>query len=518
MSIYLPQTDLQQTETPPGFVLEMQNISKSFAGVVAVDQVNLSLRAGECLALIGENGAGKSTLMKILSGVYQKDGGRILVRGVEANITDTRSAHKLGIAIIHQEFNLVEYLTVADNIFLGRESTHSGLLLNHSRAASAAQQVLDKLGAPINARKMIFEITTGEKQLVEIARALSQDASVLVMDEPTASLTKKEIDILFHIIRTLKAQGVGIIYISHRLEEIYDIADRVCVLRNGRNAGETSGKAPIAEIVEMMLGREIGEKFHKQEVPVGETILEVRDLSAGAMLRNINLSVKQGEIVGVFGIAGAGQRELALALFGLHKLLSGQILVNGKPARINSPADAIRNKLGLLTENRKIDGLLLELSILHNITLSYLEGKGAAPAGYISDRKEKAFARSFFDKLSVRASSIQQQVKHLSGGNQQKVVLARALSTRPDVIILNEPTRGVDVGAKVEIYDLMSQMVSEGKGLILISSELPEVLGMSDRVLVMYRGSMVAEIPRSEATQQLLLTYAMGGNLVPGNI
>jgi ribose transport system ATP-binding protein len=517
MSIDVAQQDQMASPAAPGYALEMRDISKAFTGVVALDRVHLTVRKGECQALVGENGAGKSTLMKILSGVYQKDSGTILVKGKEADITNTRMAQELGIAIIHQEFNLVEHLTVADNIYLGREALSNGVLLDDAKAADSAQRVLDRLGAEISARETIRNLTTGEKQLVEIARALSQDAEILVMDEPTASLTKKEIDVLFQIIRTLKTQGASVIYISHRLEEIYEIADRVTVLRNGKNAGETSGQAPISEIVEMMLGREIGEKFHKKQVVLGETVLEVKGLSTPHMLRDVNLYVRQGEILGVFGIAGAGQRELALALFGLQRLSAGEILVRGKRARINSPAEAIRSGLGLLTENRKIDGLILEESILHNITLSYLNGKGVMPGGYISGRKERSFGRTFFDKLSVRAASIEQRVKFLSGGNQQKVVLARALSTKPDVIILNEPTRGVDVGAKVEIYDLMSNLVSEGKGLVLISSELPEVLGMSDRIMVIYRGTMVAEVPRGEATQQILLTYAMGGSLVNGN-
>jgi ribose transport system ATP-binding protein len=517
MGVDTSQVNGLRSEAAPDAALEMRAISKSFAGVMALDRVSLNLHKEECLALVGENGAGKSTLMKILSGVYQKDSGTIFVRGKEVDITHTRDAQELGIAIIHQEFNLVEHLTVADNIYLGRESLHTGMVLDDAKSTGDAQQVLDRLGADIKARQKVADLTTGEKQLVEIARALSQSADILVMDEPTASLTKKEIDVLFQIIGTLKAEGVSVIYISHRLEEIYEIADRVTVLRNGRNAGETSGRAPIPEIVEMMLGREVGEKFHKKEVVLGETILAVRDLSTRGMVHNINLHVKQGEILGIFGIAGAGQREFALALFGLQRLAGGEIWMRGRRVEINSPADAIRNKLGLLTENRKIDGLILELSILENITLSYLTGKGVAPGGYISGRKERSFARTFFDKLRVRASGIEQKVKFLSGGNQQKVVLARALSTKPDVIILNEPTRGVDVGAKVEIYDLMGQMVSEGKGLILISSELPEVLGMSDRVMVMYRGTMVAELSKNEATQQNLLTYAMGGNLVNGS-
>ena len=498
------------TEPP---VIELREISKAFAGVVALDHVSLTLRRGECLALVGENGAGKSTLMKILGGVYQKDSGTIWVQGKEHDIPNAHAAQSLGIAIIHQEFNLIDYLTVAENIYLGRESSKYSLL-DDSKHTALARRVLERLGAEFHPKRKIVELTTGEKQLVEIARALSQDAAVLVMDEPTASLTRKEIDSLFEIIRTLKSQGVSIIYISHRLEEIYEIADRVSVLRNGRNAGETSGKAPIPQIVEMMLGREIGEKFHKKQVALGETVLEVRNLSTESMLRDVNLSVRQGEILGIFGIAGAGQRELALSLFGLQRVTAGEILVNGKIARIHSPSDAMHNGLGLLTENRKVDGLILELPILENITLSYLNEKGVTPGGYISDHKERSFARAFFDKLNIRASSIDQKVKFLSGGNQQKVVFARALSMKPRVVILNEPTRGVDVGAKVEIYDLMSQMVAEGKGLILISSELPEVLGMSDRVLVMYRGTIAAEVPRSEATQQVLLTYAMGGNLV----
>lgn len=495
----------------------MRNISKAFAGVVALDNVDLVVNSGECLALVGENGAGKSTLMKILSGVYQKDTGTIKVKGQPVEISSTRASQELGIAIIHQEFNLIEHLPVAANIFLGREAMSRGFMLNDRAALIGAQRVLDRLNTHIRPGQMISELTTGEKQLVEIARALSQNAQVLVMDEPTASLTKREIDVLFDIIRTLQSQGVSIVYISHRLEEIYEIAGRVVVLRNGKNAGEVQGNAPIPTIVGMMLGREIGERFHKRNVPFGDVALQVSDLSTEGMLRNIDLTVRCGEILGIFGIAGAGQRELAMSLFGLVPLKSGKIKINGREVRINNPGKAIKNGLGLLTESRKEDGLLLELSILENITLSHLNMPGVTPMGFISSRKEASFGATFFKKLNIRAPGLKQRVKFLSGGNQQKVVLARSLSTRPAVIILNEPTRGVDVGAKVEIYDLIGQLAEEGKGLIMISSELPEVLGLSDRVLVLYRGSISAELPRSEASQENLLTYAMGGHVVDGS-
>lgn len=500
------------TAVAPNIALEMQNISKAFPGVRAVDHVDLHLYKGECLALVGENGAGKSTLMKILGGVYPKDEGIILLKGREVEIHNTSAAQQLGIAFIHQEFNLIEYLPVAENIYLGRETLLYGVTTDDNGAARGAMKVLNSLGANIHPRRVVADLTTGEKQLVEIARALSQNAEILVMDEPTASLTKKEIDVLFSIIHTLKAQGVSVIYISHRLEEIYEIADRVMVMRNGRNAGETSGQAPIQQIVEMMLGREIGEKFHKRKVELGNTALRIEALSTDQGLHDINFYVRKGEILGIFGIAGAGQRELALAIFGLRRQTGGKIIINDKEVSINSAGDAIRNGIGLLTENRKEDGLILEMSIAHNITLRYLNE--ISPGGYILKGRELTLAASFLRKLKIGATGIGQRVKFLSGGNQQKVVLARTLSTKPDIIMLNEPTRGVDVGAKVEIYDLMSELVAEGKALIMISSELPEVLGMSDRIMVMYRGTLVAEVAASEATQHLLLTYAMGGAVV----
>ena len=372
--------------------------------------------------------------------------------------------------------------------------------------------VLNQVGAAIHPQQQVADLKTGEKQLVEIARAFAQEARILVMDEPTASLTNKEISTLFELIRTVKSHGVGVVYISHRLEETYEIADRVVVLRNGRNAGTTTGKAPVAEIVRMMLGREVGERFHKRTVQPGEVILDVRNLSTTKMLRGVSFSVRRGEILGIFGIAGAGQRNLAMALFGLFKTSGGEILMHGREVALDSATDAIAAGLGLLTDNRKQEGLLLQLPIVQNISLSSL-GK-MTKYGFVQGRAEYALGRYFADAMKIRATSILQRVRFLSGGNQQKVVLARALATRPDVIILNEPTRGVDIGAKVEIYGLMNQLAAEGKGLIMISSELPEVLGMSDRILVLYRGAVVAEFSQAEANQHNLLTYAMGGSLV----
>lgn len=496
-------------------VVEMQEIEKSFSGIQVLHRVNLHVKRGECLALLGENGAGKSTLMKILGGIYHKDAGKILIDGKEVDITSTTDAQRLGIAFIHQELNLIEYLTVAENIYLGREEMRHGFLIDDAKAVEESRRHLAKIKANINPRSLIVDLTTGEKQLVEIARALAQDAKVLVMDEPTASLSNNEIGVLFTLIQSLKEQGVGIIYISHRLEEIYEIADSVLVLRNGYEAGETSGRAPVSEIVAMMLGRELGDRFQKPIIQIGEPIFEVQHLSVRDTLRNINLQVNQGEILGIFGIAGAGQRDLALALFGLRPLLSGKFFARGKEVSIRSPADAIAHGLGLLTESRKEDGLVLNLSILDNITLSYLDR--IAVGGYIRGAAEKSFGQYFYEKLNIKAVGLNQKVRFLSGGNQQKVVLARALSTSPDVIILNEPTRGVDVGSKVEIYQLMNQQILEAKGLILISSELPEILGMSDRILVLYHGTFVAEFSAEEATQEKLLTYAMGGTVNNGN-
>jgi ribose transport system ATP-binding protein len=493
------------------YVVEMTGITKSFSGVIVLDQVELRVRAGECVALLGENGAGKSTLMKILGGIYTPDRGTIRIDGREVQIENTLAAKRLGISFIHQEFNLIEHLSVAENVFLGHEVMH-GILIDDREAVQRTFAVLKKVGAPIHPQQRIAELTTGEKQLVEIARAFAQEARILVMDEPTASLTNKEIATLFELIRTVKSHGVSVIYISHRLEEIFEIGDRVVVLRNGRNAGVTTGQAPIVEIVRMMLGRDVGERFHKLTTQPGEVILEVRDLSTTRMLRNISFSVRQGEILGIFGIAGAGQRDLAMALFGLYKTSGGEISMHGRPVTLDSATDAIASGLGLLTDNRKQEGLLLHLPIVQNISLSSL-GR-MSRFGFIQEPKEFALGRYFGDALKIRATSILQHVRFLSGGNQQKVVLARALSTKPEVIILNEPTRGVDIGAKVEIYDLMNQLAAEGKGLIMISSELPEVLGMSDRILVLYRGAVVAEYSHTEANQHNLLTYAMGGSLV----
>lgn len=498
-------------------VVEMRNITKRFAGVLALEDVNLAVSRSECLAVLGENGAGKSTLMKILGGVYQKDAGTILVDGDEVNIRNPHVPRDLGIGFIHQEFNLVEQMSIAANIYLGREQLRSRkLIVDESTMIAGAKAALARLDANLEPSRRIAQLTTAEKQLVEIARALSLNARVLVMDEPTASLSRKEIATLFGIVDSLKRQGVSTIYISHRLEEISEVADRVAVLRNGRNAGETSSRAPVTELVEMMLGRQVDQQPARLASARGDSVLKVRDLSTARVLRNVSLELRRGEVLGVFGIAGAGQSELADALFGLTHVTTGTVEVDGQVVDNRSPSKAIANGLGLLTDDRKATGLLLDLSVLQNISLSALSR--LSRIGVVASRRERSLGASFRDRLRIRTRSLDHQVKFLSGGNQQKVVLARALATKPRIVILNEPTRGVDVGSKREIYELMNQLTESGTAFLMISSELAEVSAMSDRVIVMYRGAVAAEFTRQEATQGNLLAYAMGeGQLVRGN-
>jgi ribose transport system ATP-binding protein len=490
-------------------VIEMRNITKRFYGVLALNNVNLTVGRAECLAVLGENGAGKSTLMKILGGVYQKDEGTILIDGEAVHIRNPHVPRNLGIGFIHQEFNLVEDMSITANIYLGREQLkHRNLIVDKHAMIAGAEAALARLGVNLEPGRKIAQLTTAEKQLVEVARALSLDARVLVMDEPTASLSRKEIDSLFGIVETLKRQGVSTIYISHRLEEISEIADRVAVLRNGTNAGETTSRAPVSQLIEMMLGRKVDQQTARIASTPGDCVLKVQGLSTSRVLRNVNLKLNRGEILGVFGIAGAGQSELAMALFGLTHTTNGTIEIDGQVVDNSSPSKAIANGLGLLTDDRKATGLILDLSVLQNITLSALST--LSRLGVVISKRERGLGGSFLKRLNIRTRGLDNQVKFLSGGNQQKVVLARALSTKPRIVILNEPTRGVDVGSKREIYDLMNQLTEAGTAFLMISSELSEVSTMSDRVIVMYRGAVAAEFAREDATQGNLLTYAMG--------
>ena len=469
------------THTPAGRELvRMSGIMKEFPGVKALDDVKLELYSGEVLALLGENGAGKSTLMKILSGVYQRDDGEIVLFGKKIQNWDANHAKEAGVAIIHQELNMCTHLSVAENIFLGRELVKNGRLDNERR-----------------------------QQMVEIAKALSQNARVLIMDEPTSALTSKEIDELFKIIHQLKEDGIGIIYISHRLEELQHIVDRVIIMRDGKYITQMPYDVNrMDEIIANMVGHEIKEKFPHVDCTRGKKILEVRHLSAGRQVRDVNLELYEGEIVGIAGLMGAGRTETTRAIFGVDSKEEGAIFIDGKEVKIHCPADAIRAGLVLAPEDRKKDGLCTRLSISDNIALPNLDMLCKGLFGTVDRKKEKEMVDHSAKALKIRMSGAQVDAGSLSGGNQQKVVVAKWLARNSRVVIFDEPTRGIDVAAKVEIYNLMNQLKQNGIGVMFVSSEMPEVLGMSDRILVMCDGRITGEFNASEATQDKILTSA----------
>ncbi|HZG15049.1 MAG TPA: sugar ABC transporter ATP-binding protein [Candidatus Bathyarchaeia archaeon] len=492
-------------------LLEMKEIDKSFPGVKVLQNVQFSLYSGELHALMGENGAGKSTLMKILNGIYRKDNGTIIVKGKPEEITSTKVAEGLGISIIHQELNLIPYLSVMENIFLGREfKLGKTPFVNWKKMRVEAERYLKQLGMDLDPRTIVEELSVGQQQMVEIAKALSMQADILVLDEPTAALTDREIEKLFEVIAALKANGVGMIYISHRMEEIFQISDRITVLRDGKYIGTRhTRETDMDELVRMMVGRDINDRFPKIEMTPGEERLRVEGISLGQKLRDISFSVKSGEILGLAGLMGAGRTEVAKVLFGVTPATQGKIFIDGKETTIRKPIDAIGAGIALVTEDRKHEGLILSLSIRENLSLPNLAKLSVS--GFMKRSKENVLSEETIEKLHIRTPHAEQVVGALSGGNQQKVVIGKWLATKPKILILDEPTRGVDIGAKKEIYDLMNQLAKEGVAIIMISSELPEVLGMSDRIIVMHEGRVTAELSREEATQERIMHAATGG-------
>ncbi|MDF2681600.1 MAG: rbsA [Brevibacillus sp.] len=493
------------------FLLEMKGISKSFPGVKVLNDVQLNLKSGELVALMGENGAGKSTLMKILGGIYERDAGTIIVKGETQEKLTPDIASSRGIAIIHQEMNLIPHLSVMENIFLGREYTYGKTGLVHWRKMrQETKRWLEQLAIKLDPDTLVGDLSVGQQQMIEIAKALSMQADILVLDEPTAALTNREIDALFDMIDSLKQKGVGMVYISHRMEEIFQVSDRITVLRDGQYVGtvETAG-TNLDELVKMMVGREITDRFPKAEVQWGEERLRVENLSVKGKLSDISFSVKSGEIVGIAGLMGAGRTELAKALFGLEKVREGQILVDGQPIRVTRPMDAISAGIALVTEDRKEEGLVLSLSVRENISLPNLEK--VSSLGVMKPSQEQLLSNDAISRLFIKTAGGEQIVGSLSGGNQQKVVIGKWLATKPKILILDEPTRGVDIGAKKEIYDIMNRLAQDGVAIVMISSELPEVLGMSDRVLVMHEGRITGEFTREQATQELIMHAATGG-------
>ncbi len=490
-------------------LLLMRGISKTFPGVQALQAVSLEVRTGEVHALVGENGAGKSTLMRILGGVHQRDAGEILLRGNAVEITSPLQARALGISIIHQELNQIPALSVAENIFLGREPRRGFGLVDWGTMWARADRLLRDLGLPIDPRRRLGTLSLAEQQLVEIAKALSVEADLLIMDEPTAALTVEEAERLFHFIRDLRARDVGIIYITHRLEEVFRLADRVSVLRDGQFLG-TYSIADITQdgLIRLMVGRDLTEKFPKEAVPQGTPVLEVRGLTVRGVFEDVSFTVRRGEILGVAGLVGSGKTDVVHAIFGAVPLDKGEIFLDGHRVMIRSPAEAIASGIGLVTEDRKRLGLVLGMSVRANITLPILPR--LQRVGLIRESEEQALVQEAIRELDMAVTSPEQLARTLSGGTQQKTVVAKWLQTHARVLLLAEPTRGIDVGAKVEIYRLMVELARQGVGLVMVSSELPEILGMSDRILVMHEGRITGELPREQATQEAILALATG--------
>lgn len=493
----------------PNEIVSMQHITVEFPGVKALDDVSFSLRRGEVHILLGENGAGKSTLMKVLSGVYKRNAGTVTVEGRDVQFSGTRDAMDAGINIVHQELNLIPYLTVAENIFLGREPKKRGVI-DWKRLYRDTDEILRQLGVELRAKDVLQTLSVAQQQMVEIAKAVSQNSKVIILDEPTSSLTDREIESLFRIILDLKARGVGIVYISHRFEEIKRIGDRATIMRDGRYIATVEvAEKTVDEMIGMMVGRELTDLFPKTVVEIGEPLLEVRHLSTRDKVRDCSFTARRGEILGIAGLMGAGRTELARAVIGADPPSAGEVWLNGQKLAIRSPEDAVRHGIGLLPEDRKNHGLVLGMSVGENITLANV--RQILKNGLISRKEEKALGETYAEQLRIKTPHLQQKVKFLSGGNQQKVVIAKWLMTEGQVLIFDEPTRGIDVGAKAEIYKIMCELAGRGMAVVMISSELPEVLGMSDRILVMCGGAIVSEMTRAEATQEKIMHYATGG-------
>lgn len=494
-------------------MLRMEGVSKIFPGVKALDNVDITAYGGEVTALMGENGAGKSTLMKILSGVYQKDEGKVFIDGEEAHIKGIKSAEEYGVTIIHQEMSVLNNLTVAENIFLGNEKFHKFTgKINKKELIERSKLFLDQIGANINPNTFVSSLNVGEKQMVEIAKALTKNARVIIMDEPTTALTEVETKNLFKVIDSLKKKGIAVIYISHRMEEIFAICDRVEVLRDGKYAGNALIKdIDNDKLISMMVGRKIEDQFPYREVKAGKDILEVKNLNANVGIKDISFSVKEGEILGIAGLMGSGRTEVAKTIFGEYKKTSGTIKIKGKEVDIKSIQEAIDNGICYLSEDRKKEGCVLSLSVAENMILSNLK-KYESKMMAIDKNKAIKDIDYYIDKIKIKTPNRDQLIKNLSGGNQQKVILAKWLMLSPEVLIIDEPTRGIDVGAKKEIYELLNELKASGKAIIMISSDLPEVLGISDRILVMSEGKISGELKREEASQESIMKLAVGMN------
>jgi ribose transport system ATP-binding protein len=490
-------------------LLEMNGIQKRFHGVHALKNVHFDLNAGEIHALVGENGAGKSTLMKVLTGIYQPDEGEITYLDTPYHVKNIGESQQLGISMIHQELNMMNHLTVAQNIFIGRESLSGKVFIDDNEMNRKAQSLFDLLGIRIDPRTTLGNLTVGKQQMVEIAKAISRDCKLLVLDEPTAALTQTEIDELFKIMRDLKAKGIGMIYISHRMDEIKLISDRITVMRDREYVGTVKTDSVTKdEIVNMMIGRVVYEdpKTQSEVAEDADVVLEVRNLCSGNTIKDVSFKLRRGEILGFAGLMGAGRTEVARAIFGADPIDSGEIYVNGKKVEIKTPVDAVKHGIGYLSEDRKRYGLMLFKSVAENTAIASMDRY--VSFGLIDDGKLKAEAMEYNQKLRTKTPSVDQILKNLSGGNQQKVIIARWLIQDSDILIFDEPTRGIDIGAKSEIYTLMNELSKQGKSIIMISSELVEILRMSDRVLVMCEGRKTGELDISEANQERIMKLA----------
>ncbi len=490
-------------------LLEMRGITKRFPGVTALDGVDFELEEGEVHVLLGENGAGKSTLVKMLSGAYRPDEGEILLDGEPVQISSAADAQSLGVSTIYQEFNLVPELTVAENIFLGRQPRRFGLV-EHRRMRDEARGLLERIKVRVEAGAIVSSLGVARRQMVEIAKALSLNARILIMDEPTAALSGEEVERLFEIVRGLKEDGVGIIFISHHLDEVTEIGDRVTVLRDGKLVDRVPAATDHAEFVRMMVGRSIEDQYPRSRPELGEVLLEAKNLAREGVLDDVSLSVRAGEVVGIAGIVGAGRTELARAIFGVDPVDSGEVWVEGRRVERAAPREAKRRGIGFITEDRQGQGIVPPLSVAENLGLASLEEN--TRLGLVDRRGQRRRAVKMIEDLGVRTPGPEQEIRYLSGGNQQKVVIGKWLLADSRVLIMDEPTRGVDVGAKVEIYELMNELTENGAGILMISSDLPEVLGMADRVLVMGGGRITGELSAEEATQERVMALATRGS------
>ncbi|MCA0163797.1 MULTISPECIES: sugar ABC transporter ATP-binding protein [Bacillus] len=490
--------------------IEMHNIHKAFGKNTVLAGVSFDLVTGEVHALMGENGAGKSTLMNLLTGLYSLDQGTIQIDGKETAFNNPKEAEQNGIAFIHQELNIWPDMTVLENLFIGKEIYTKLGLLDTKKMKTLAQAQLDRLSVNLSLDQEAVSCSVGQKQMIEIAKALMTDAKVIIMDEPTAALTDREIEKLFQVIESLKKEGVSIVYISHRMEEIFAICDRITIMRDGKTVDTKAiPDTNFHEVVKKMVGRELTDRYPERTPSTGDIVLEVKQATRKGRFQDVSFSVKAGEIVGVAGLMGAGRTEMMRSLFGLDPLDQGEIWVHGKKAVIKKPSDAVKLGIGFITEDRKDEGLMLDASIRENIGLPNLDS--FSPKGLIDKKNEQDFVDLLIKRLTIKTASSEISARSLSGGNQQKVVIAKWIGIQPKVLILDEPTRGVDVGAKREIYQLMNELTDRGVAILMVSSELPEVLGMSDRVLVIHEGTISGELSKTEATQERIMTLATGG-------